>query len=394
MVPVTHAYDIICISTTEWDGGYWGTQHQLAWRLAKDHKVLFMDLPISPLTPFTGLHKGILKIHLKKCLQPVRQGDIPNLMIAAPPPVLPFRYHRLTNLYSQKILSRFLTKNLIQLGFDKPLLVTFQADSGALVKSVDACVKIYFCTDDWSASGRFWQPSHLVRTREKELVAACDLVVATSRRLTERLTHYGIPTYFIPNAADFDLFHQGATCEPSEAMRTLPRPVIGFAGLMTKYSFDPNLIERLAQCHPEWTFAIVGKQVGQVDLQQLRTLSNVYFLGYQPYTLLPKFLAGMDVCLIPWAANEWVKSAFSLKLFEYLAAGKPVVATWTEEYLPYSDFVYMGSTYEEFEAGIVQALKENSPELKRQRIELSRVNSWGNRVTRFKEIIDEYLGRQ
>jgi glycosyltransferase involved in cell wall biosynthesis len=392
-LPLIAGHDILFVLPTAWDH-HWGPHQQIASRLAEANRVLVLELPVSPLSPFAGSHGGTCLRQVRRYLAGGRQSDNPNLKIASPPPVFPFRYHKTTNYLSQKILLRYLKSEAERLGFDNPLLITFQTDSGRLVRALKARAKIYYCADDWSALGRWWQPADKVKQREAELVKACDLVFATSRRLASMMGKLGTPSYFNPNAADFELFSQAQFAEPPEEISSLRHPVIGFAGMMSTHSFDEDLMLWLAERHPEWTFVIVGKKLARdPDLSRLEQLHNVRFAGFQPLEMLPKYLAGMDVCLIPRRQTEWVKSAFSLKLFEYLGAGKPVVATRTEEFLPYEEMVYLPNNHTEFERCIVEALREDSPELVRRRMELARENTWDGHVERFSKTVQAFLDR-
>jgi glycosyltransferase involved in cell wall biosynthesis len=322
----------------------------------------------------------------------VRGSEYPNITIASPPPVFPFRYHKITNYLTQGILLRYLEAESARLAFRNPIIITFQTDSGILIRKMNGRVKIYYCTDDWSALGHWWQPAAHVRQRETELVKACDLVFATSMRLASKIRQFKSATYFNPNAADFELFRQAQLADPSKEMSNTKHPVIGFVGIISTHSFDADLMFWLAQRHLEWTFVIVGKkQDKDPDLRRLKQLPNVRFVGFQPLNMLPRYLAGMDVCLIPRKQTEWVKSAFSLKLFEYLGAGKPVVATWTDEFLAYQDLVYLARNYMEFEQSIVRALQESTPELVRRRMDLARENTWDERVTQFSKVVQTFL---
>jgi glycosyltransferase involved in cell wall biosynthesis len=391
MFSLLSGYDMICIAPSTWAVS-WGTQQQMAWRLASQSKVLFVEVPVSPLSPFTGIDINSWYSQIKAWLQGPRALEKATLLIASPPPVLPFRYHGFTNYISQQVLLRYVNRMADKFHFRNKILITFQADSAVLVKSLQARLKIYYCTDDWSASGRWWQPEPLVRKREQELVEACDFVIAVSQRLLHKFEQFGKPVYFLPNAADYDLFSRACLGRVASDIGVLKRPVIGFIGLITPYSFDPNLIIWLAQRHPEWTFVIIGKPVsGEPNLTALNAFSNIHMLGFKPLNVLPQYLAGMDVCLIPWPESDWTKSAFSLKLFEYLAAGKPIVASWTEEYLPYKELVYLASTYEEFERNIKYALSETDRGLVKKRMQLAKNNTWDVRFAYLNNIIKRFL---
>jgi glycosyltransferase involved in cell wall biosynthesis len=383
--------DIICVLPTAWDGP-WGTHQQVVSRLAESNRALVLELPVSPLSPFSGSHKGTWMRQLHRWQQGMRQADKPQLTILAPPPVFPLRYHKLSNYLTQVILMRCLESAQRRLGYKDPLVITFQTDSGVLVRKINARAKIYYCIDDTSAFGGWRQPAQKVRQREAELVETCDLVFAASRRLTSRLEKLGTPAYFNPNGADFRLFSQSRVMDPPTEIQSLKHPVIGFVGMISAHSFDDDLVYWLANRHPDWSFVIAGKKSGRdPDLRQFERLPNVRFVGFQALEMLPKYLAGMDVCLIPRRGTEWVKSAFSVKLFEYLAAGKPVVATWTEEFVPYQELVYLPRDYAEFEQAITNALSEDSPELVCQRMQLARENTWDQRVERFSEVVQAYL---
>jgi glycosyltransferase involved in cell wall biosynthesis len=385
-------FDIICVSSTDWDA-HWGTQQQIMTRLSKKNRIFFLEVPISPLSYFTGLRKGTWVRQIRRWIHGIRQGEGESLFIGSPPPLLPFRYHKITNYFSQRLLAKYIERETEKLSFKEPLLVTFQADSGELLKQIQARLKIYYCTDDWAASGRWWQPYKHVREREKELVSLCNLIFATSGTLTERLSELNKSTYFLPNAVDYDLFSKTQSVDMFEKIRNLRRPIIGFNGMITPHSFDPELVNWLIKRNPSWQFLIVGKEDGNFRiLRRILEYKNVFYLGFQPKELLPSILAGMDVCIIPWRKTEWTQSSFSLKLFEYLAAGKPVVATWTKEYLPYENLVYLANNFIDFEIGINLALKEDNHNLVIQRMKLAKLNTWDNRVEEFSKIVNSFLG--
>ena len=120
-------------------------------------------------------------------------------------------------------------------------------------------------------------------------------------------------------------------------------------------------------------------------------LSDVRFVGFQSLENVPRYLAGMDVCLIPLRQTEYIRSSFSLKFFEYLGAGKPVVATWTEGFLPYEELAYLSRNYKEFEECITKALEEDTSELVLRRMQLARENTWDQRVAYFSDIVNAFL---
>ena len=303
-----------------------------------------------------------------------------DVWVGAPPPVLPFRHFPGVWRVNGWILGWFARREARRLGLDRPVVITFQADTEGAVRRVEAARRVYWCTDDWSASGKWWQPRALVRKRERELAGACDLVAASSRALASRFEG----ALFLPNGVDLEVF-DGPKGRPRPVeLEGRAGPVVGFAGMMTPYSFDADLVEDLARRRVDWTFLIVGEVEGPgVDLSGLEGLPNVVLAGFKPREELPGYLEAMDVCLIPWAETEWVKSAFSLKLFEYMAMGKPVVAMETAEYEPYLPLLKMARGVEGFERALEEALGEDSEELRARRIALARENGWERRIEEF-----------
>ena len=379
--------EIVCISPTDWDV-HWGPQHQIMSRLAIRNRVLFVELPFSPLSFATGLRRLPLSRLRRSVLLGAPRVETNGLLVASPPPVLPFRYNKLSNWSSQAILRSYLSLTTRRLRMRGPILITFQADSGALIRRSEARARIYYCTDDWASLERWWQPAARVRQREAELVRACDLVIATSRRLANRLQALGTPTHCLPNAVDEAMLCTEIPRSLPPALAGLGRPIVGFAGIIHRHSFDADLLLALGKSHPEWTFLMVGRQEGrEPDLGALRGLPNFVFAGFQERAVLPAYLAAMDVCLIPRPNSEWAQSAFSLKLFEYLAAGKPVVATHSDEFVPFEPLVRQARTYAEFDTCCQRSLSEDNKELARQRVALARENTWARRIEQISEIL-------
>jgi len=115
------------------------------------------------------------------------------------------------------------------------------------------------------------------------------------------------------------------------------------------------------------------------DLKKLEKFKNVHFLGERPYSELPKYLHGFDVCLIPFKNVPLIEATHPVKIYEYLAAGKPVVATKMLELLPIKDLCYIANTHEEFLSMLEQALQEKSQDLIEKRIAYASKNTWTSR---------------
>jgi glycosyltransferase involved in cell wall biosynthesis len=155
------------------------------------------------------------------------------------------------------------------------------------------------------------------------------------------------------------------------------------------FRLDADLIEYLAVHRPDWSFALVGLVKGDAPLARLRALPNVHILGFKPMEDLPGYLKGMDVCLIPYALNEYTHHVFPLKLYDYMAAGRPIVASDMAE-LRHEDgngFV-IARTGDEFLGQIERAVAEDGLDRVAARQELARLHTWDHRVEQISAIID------
>jgi glycosyltransferase involved in cell wall biosynthesis len=175
---------------------------------------------------------------------------------------------------------------------------------------------------------------------------------------------------------DFEHFRRAlapSTDLPAE-IRALPRPVIGFHGLIADW-VDLELITRLAQTFAQGSIALVGKTT--TDVSALERLPNVHFLGRKPYADLPSFCKGFDVAINPFRINELTLNANPLKVREYLAAGLPVVSTPVPEVVQMKH-CRIANGPDEFAREIRRALEDPGPSAARS--ELMRNESWEAKV--------------
>ena len=164
--------------------------------------------------------------------------------------------------------------------------------------------------------------------------ARADLVLASAPALAERLRTISRNVLDAPNVADTELFARALEPSPparlDPGMAALPAPRIVFTGAIVAIKLDIPLLVELARLRPSWSFALVGP-VGPgepgADVSPLAAEPNIHLLGHRVYRELPDVLRAADAGLIPYARNELTASIFPMKVYEYLAAGLPVLAT-------------------------------------------------------------------
>jgi glycosyltransferase involved in cell wall biosynthesis len=228
---------------------------------------------------------------------------------------------------------------------------------------------VYDCLDEHGAVG----DPKLV-SDERRLFLESDLVVVASSVLKEKAAPLARKLLLLPNAADFEHFSRAGASKP---LSFLPRPIIGYYGAVSSW-FDVEMVRAAAAARSAWQFVIIGDVFG-VDVRPLKRLRNVHMIKRQPYELLPSYLHQFDVACIPFVIGPVACAANPVKFYEYLSAGKPVVATCLPELEPYSDYFYLARSAEEFILQVEVALEEQSDRIVRARRELARRNTWQHR---------------
>ncbi len=173
------------------------------------------------------------------------------------------------------------------------------------------------------------------------------------------------------------------------------KPVrIGYYGAIAHW-FDSALVSDAAKAHPEWEFELVGSTF-QADLLDLEKLPNVALRGEKGYDTIPDFLSRWDVAIIPFKVMPLTQATNPVKVYEYLTAGKPVVATRLPELMlpPVSDWVRLASGPAEFVAALASAAGEaRDPLLARARSNAVRDESWASRAEQLERVLQAHLPR-
>lgn len=212
---------------------------------------------------------------------------------------------------------------------------------------------------------------------EQRLLRRVDLVFTTSSELQARALAAGARTVLVPNAVEYDLFATAAT-QPLPAPRRLarlPRPRLLFYGTLGPW-VDTGWLAAVARSRPEWSIVVIGPAAG-ADLAPLDGLPNMHQLGRQPYDSLPAFLQQADVCLLPFAVDDLTSAVDPVKVYEYLAAGKPVVATPLPELAKFGDLVDIAATAEEAVAAVERHNRVPEDEARRRiRLAFAARHTW------------------
>jgi glycosyltransferase involved in cell wall biosynthesis len=160
-------------------------------------------------------------------------------------------------------------------------------------------------------------------------------------------------------------------------LRTLRHPVIGYAGYRVRDRLDLNLIDELAASRPNWSFVFIGPHVGEEPLREITARRpNVVALGPVDYSRLPSYVAAFDVCILPNRINAHTAGNDPIKLYDYLAAGKPIVSTQTSGADKLGDMVTIADSGPPFLEALERAMETDSIALRDERVRTAAAHSW------------------
>ncbi|HSH91659.1 MAG TPA: glycosyltransferase, partial [Ramlibacter sp.] len=213
---------------------------------------------------------------------------------------------------------------------------------------------VYDCIDFHAG---FSTNTGVMLNEEEGLLRDCDLLVTTSTRLAQLMQAKapGKPHVLVRNGTEVDHF---ATVPETLKVRRDGRPVVGYFGAISEW-FDMEMVINAARERPGWRFILVGSTFG-CDVTQAKKVPNIEFTGEVPYAELPGWVHGFDVCVIPFILNELTSCTNPVKVYEYLSAGKPVVATRMPELEAISEQVYLASDNADFVKQLDRALEDSS----------------------------------
>ena len=380
--------DIVCVGFADWDTELWTNQQHLMARLADaGSRILFVESLGLRRPTVSGRDLRRIARRVRRGVAPPREAR-PRLSVLSPL-VLPLHSVGAVRAVNARLLPWLVRRGARRAGLGpRPVLWSYVPQAEALLDALDPSLVVYHCVDDISAHERIDTASFLAA--EERFARRADVVIASAPSLAERMRRLNPATELMPNVADVARFAGALEDGPVDpAIDALPRPRIVFTGAVSGAKVDLGLLERLAALRPEWSVALVGP-VGLgdplTDVSALERMPNVHLLGARAYEELPAVLRGADAALIPYAVNPLTAAVFPMKVYEYLAAGLPVVASPLPS-IAGVEGIEVAEGADDFAAALDAALAADSPAARRARSTLADGHSWEARLAEIESAV-------
>ena len=367
--------------------GMWRNRHQLLRRLAAANKVVYVEP-----RPYSYEVTAALRRH-ELAWGDLRAGGLrpvgESLWIYRSPRYAPLGGPGPLRAVTHGLRRRHLARALTAIAVREPIVWLSTPAQFDARGDLPARLRVYHIVDDYLGYHGLTDPQRASwAEREQELIAWANLVVVVSPELIAS-KGAGNPKFrLLPNAVD-DVAYRISNRAVPATLAILPRPILGYVGLIS-IRLNLALLDALAAAHPEWTLALMGEVdrsgCGK-DLDRLAERPNVRLLPAVPGDQVAEYVRAFDLGLLPYRQTRETHHASPLKLYEYLAAGLPVVAADVPGARQFAEVIAIADDLPAWEAAIAAQLATNSPADVAVRREAVAPHTWDARV----ETLSGYL---
>lgn len=383
--------DVVVFASAYWDEPLWTNKQHVASRLAARHRVLYVE---------PGFSRSVLMARLtgRAAPPPVtlpepRADGTPGLARLSPLDLPLRRGPDVLRALAYRELARRVRNTLAAWRSERFAYLVYYPEGVRLIEHLRPAALAYDCVDDLVTQPHFARNPALAASlaaAEARLVREADVVLATSPALAKRLAAATPRAHYVPNVADFEHFARPAP-EPAWLAR-VPRPRVAFSGALDPYKLDYALLGELLERAPDLHFVLIGPASTAGPNPELARLprSRVHAPGLVPYGELPAWLHAMDALVMPYVLSEHTRHIFPLKAFEYLATGRPVIATPLDSLATLPPVFPRVAGGEAFAAAVRDALADPARG-RDERVALARANTWETRVRRIEELLEAAL---
>jgi glycosyltransferase involved in cell wall biosynthesis len=307
---------------------------------------------------------------LKRFTERVREVE-PNIFVLGPL-AIPVYDSPAVQQINRQLLRMQILAAMKTLRFGRPISFVFNPTGSVVTGSLGEDKVVYYCVDEFTAYSDAGTRG-LVELEER-LLERADLVVVSAESLRRSKSKYNARIELVRHGVQYEHFRtalDAATTVPDD-VAGLPKPVIGYFGLMADDWIDKALLIRIAEAYKGGSLVLLGKVT--TDMSEVTKLPNVHLLGRKTFEELPRYCKAFDVAINAFPINDVTLNANPLKVREYLAAGLPVVSTRIPEVEVLGDVVHVADDHDDFVRKLEVALRDPGPS--EARSESMRHESW------------------
>lgn len=394
--------DILIVGQQPWDTDIGSNCKNIALELCKNNRVLYINSPLDRITllrdrkdpkiqkrinVIKGREDGLIQI------QDNLWNLYPDCMVESINWLNNHSLFNFLNKINNKKLAASVQKAVNQLGFKNVLLFNDnEIFKGFYLKDFLQPVLSMYYSRDYMIAVDYWKKHG--EKLEPKLIAKSDLCFSNSSYLADYCRKYNSDSYYVGQGCDISDFLHIASDRKPDDLKNIQTPIIGYVGTLYSIRLDINIIEHIAISCPEYTIVLVGPEDEVFKASRLHTLKNVLFLGQKAVAELSSYINAFDICINPQLVNLVTIGNYPRKIDEYLALGKPVVATATKTMEVFKDFVYLAATKEDYVVLIKKAIEENNEALSAARRQFVATHTWENSVGEMCEKIAAVLNKK
>ena len=319
-----------------------------------------------------------------------RSPAVPPELTIYSPFVLPFPHSRLARAINRLIILRTVRRWLGEkIGPEVIFWFYFPSPLNAdLMRAGKVGLTVY----QIMSSAEAVRPHPEFMEANDAMLRGCDLVFANSGRLRVQASRHNPCAHLFRAGVSLEVFETSLDLAKPTELQGLDGPIVGYVGALHEW-VDVELVRKVAVAMPDFQFILVGPIVR--DVEALCGLQNVRLVSQKPHAEIPRYVRSFDVCIIPYVRDAYTETAYPAKLNEYLALGKPVVATPLPELEDYNrefdGVLRLAGDAPMFSKALREAVENTTPAVQERYRRAARKNAWSVIVADMSRLIEERL---